>query len=235
MRIHKARLTKVVAVILIVILGTLITVMALKSHHLMPFQERTQIKLPEPSYRSSVSVEEALKQRRSTRQFKADSLSLQQLSQLLWATQGITTKTGFRTAPSAGGFYPLEVYVISGRVKDLAPGVYHYNPFDNVLEIISTTDRSHELAVAAFPNGLTASRAVDLVITGAFKKAAARYGRHNERFVSMEAGHAAENLYLQATAMGLGTVAIGSFDETAVRKMLVTSDDPLYVMPVGKV
>ncbi len=181
-------------------------------------------------------VETALARRRSVRSFGAQALELSQLGQILWAAQGITgSRWATRTAPSAGALYPLEVYVVAGRVNGLAAGIYHYRPRNHALDRIGTGDRRDDLARAALGQGWMAQAPAILAITGVVARTALKYGRRAERYVFMEAGHAAQNVYLQAQTEGLGTTAVGAFRDTAVRALLGLSDqeDPLYLMPVG--
>lgn len=92
------------------------------------YELRDMVKLPEPKYSSKVSIEKALLERRSIRNYKNEPLMLSEISQLLWAAQGITDPRGFRTTPSAGALYPLEIYVVAGNVSDLSTGVWKYKP-----------------------------------------------------------------------------------------------------------
>lgn len=240
MNLSQHKSTKLSILILIVLLLALVGVVVMKRHSLLPLflhgQAVHPIKLPAPVYKSNTSVEEALKQRRSIRKFKNEALSLQQVTQLLWAAQGITSAPGFRTAPSAGGIYPLEIYIVTGNVQDLSAGVYHYLPAENSLELVASGDKRKELAMATHNQNDIQEGAIDLVITGIYKRTTAKYGNRGERFVDMEAGHAAQNVYLQAVSLGLGTVGIGAFDESAVKRSLSLpkEQDPLYLMPIGK-
>lgn len=195
-----------------------------------------KIKLPTPIYHSKTSIEEALSHRRSIREYKNEALTLQDVGQLLWAVQGVTSKTGFRTAPSAGALYPLEVYLISGKVTNLDPGIYHYVPSEHSLEKTDSDDKRSELAKAAFNQHEVRNGVVDIVITANYKRTTTKYGERGIRFVHLEAGHAAENLCLQAVSLQLGTVTIGAFNDELVKKILnLKNEDPLYIMPVGKV
>jgi SagB-type dehydrogenase family enzyme len=196
------------------------------------------VKLPPASKKGYVSVEEALWRRRSIREYSEQPLDLTQLSQLLWAAQGITLpQWGFRTAPSAGATYPLEVYVVvgSGCVKDLEEGVYHYNPRLEEIALIAGGDRRRRLAVAALDQEWVANARVNIVIAAVFERTTRRYGERGVRYVYMEAGHASQNIYLQATALGLATVVIGAFYDEQVQSVLEMPSEhkPLYIHPVG--
>ncbi|MGC9443983.1 MAG: SagB/ThcOx family dehydrogenase [Candidatus Methanospirareceae archaeon] len=195
-----------------------------------------RLKLPEPRYASNTSVEAALAQRRSVRAYSGEALTLEELSQLLWAAQGITDSWGGRTAPSAGALYPLELYIVVGTVRGLDTGVYRYRPATHELEKTKDRDVRAELADAALNQDFIGDAAIDLVICGVFNRTAEKYGERGIRYVYMEAGHAAQNVYLQAESLNLGTVAIGAFDDVAVQQLVGVQEQgrPLYIMPVGR-
>jgi len=189
-----------------------------------------EIALPPPQTRGGMSLTEALAQRRSVRSYTAQPLTWEEISQLLWAAQGITDRRGFRTAPSAGALYPLEVYLV------LPGGWYHYRPADHRLEVRGQGDLRRDLWMAGLSQEALLQAPAVLVIAGVVSRTAARYGDRAERYVFLEAGHAAQNLLLQATALGLGAVPIGAFDDEEVRRVLGLSPDetPLYLIPVGR-
>jgi SagB-type dehydrogenase family enzyme len=189
------------------------------------------IKLPQPQLKGNVSLEETLQQRRSIREYTNVSVSLGELSQLLWAAQGITNSEGFRTTPSAGALYPLEVYAVN------ATGVYHYNSLNHSLEQISSENVQENLAKAALNQNAVRQAPLKLVITGVYERTAAKYGARAERYVLLEAGHAAQNVLLECTSLGLGAVPIGAFDDSTVREVIGAPADhqPLYIIPVGHV
>lgn len=194
-----------------------------------------EVKLPHPAYSGQISIEEALKKRRSIRQYKNQAISLQQIAQLLWAAQGITSETGCRTAPSAGALYPLEIYLIARDVKNLSTGVYHYKPQKHTLEKLKEGDVSLQLTKAALGQQAVKSSAANIVIAAVFSRTVKKYGKMGKRFVFMEAGHAAQNIYLQAVSLNLATVSIGAFDNTQVRKALgIIDEELLYILPVGE-
>lgn len=220
-------------VLLLIVLSILIIGFIMKHKNV---KTPATIALPSPIYKSNVSIEEALLKRRSVREYKDEPISLQQVSQLLWAAQGITSTIGLRTAPSAGALYPLEIYLIVGNVIGLAPGVYHYVPTIHMLELMSEGDKRNNLARAALAQNDVQHGSVDIVISAIYQKTTVKYGDRGKRYVYMEAGHAAENIYLQVISLGLGTVTIGAFDNSAVKSVLnlPSKEDPLYIMPVGK-
>jgi SagB-type dehydrogenase family enzyme len=194
------------------------------------------IPLPEPRYAGEVSVEESLRARRSERSFAADALTAGELGQILWAAQGITDPRGYRTAPSAGALYPLEVSVVIRDVENLSPGVYRYLPGEHALIPLASGDRTADLAEAAHGQEAVAGAPAALVISAVPSRTTVKYGERGMRYVYMEAGHAAQNVYLQATAWNLSTVSIGAFDDEAVAAVVPMDEDeaPLYIMPVGR-
>ena len=199
-------------------------------------ERETVIELPEPQYDSDVSLEQTLLQRRSIRSYTGEPLTLQEVSQLLWAAQGVTSPRGFRTAPSAGALYPLQVYLLAGDVQDLTEGVYQYRPDQHQLVKVIDGDKRTELCDAALMQSCVKDGAVVLVFTGVYERTISKYGDRGIRYVHIEVGHAAENLYLQATAMGLGMVTVGAFHDEQVAKLLNLSPDEhaLYIIPVGR-
>ncbi|AMM53060.1 SagB/ThcOx family dehydrogenase [Pyrococcus kukulkanii] len=194
------------------------------------------IKLPEPRLTGEMSVEEAIAKRRSIRRYRNESLTLQELSQLLWAAQGITEPNRkFRAAPSAGATYPFEVYVVVGKVKDLEPGIYHYDPFSHSIKLIKRGDFRRALQKAALNQAWVGSAAIDIVLVAYYERTTKYYGERGRMYVHMEAGHIGQNIYLQATALNLGTVAVGAFYEDQVAEILGVDGVPLYIFPVGKI
>ncbi len=155
-----------------------------------------RIKLPVPRYKSGVSIEQALHERRSVRRYKNEPLVIADVSQLLWSAQGITSPNGFRTAPSAGALYPLEVYLVVGNVKGLMRGVYKYYPNQHEIAKIKDRDVRAELAIAALGQGWVKDAAIDIVFAAVYERVTRKYGKRGIRYVHMEAGHAAQNIYL---------------------------------------
>lgn len=210
-------------------------------------QEADVIPLPDPVLDGDLSVERALVQRRSVREFAADALQLEELGQLLWAAQGITEPTpapedwpwgewggGLRTAPSAGALYPLELYVLATNVAGLEAGLYRYRPREHGLERVG--EPTGGLAAAALGQRAIAEAPAVVVIAAEYRRTAAKYGDRAERYVHIEVGAAAENVYLQAEAAGLATVFIGAFRDEQVQETLALPDRhaPLGLMPVGR-
>lgn len=194
------------------------------------------IKLPQPLFDSKTSVETALHERRSIRDYRNIPIALSDLSQLLWAAQGPSGTGGGRTTPSAGALYPLEVTVIVGNVAGLQAGIYLYKPENHELLKIKEGDNRAELSKAALGQSAILNAPAVIVISAVYERTMTKYGERGIRYVHMEAGHAAENIYLQAVSLNLGTVVIGAFDDDAVKKAanLTVREQPLYIMPVGK-
>jgi SagB-type dehydrogenase family enzyme len=176
-------------------------------------------------------LEQALSRRRSQRQFARDNLTIGQVGQILWATQGITSPQGFRTAPSAGATYPLDIYVLwSGRAA-------RYDSSRHRLDIVYDQDRQPQVAETTIQPEIILAAPVVFIIVGVYERTAGRYGRERAgRYVCMEAGHAAQNLLLQASALGLGGVTIGAFDDERLSTAmeLPLGHSPLYVIPIGR-
>ncbi len=194
------------------------------------------LKLPEPRRSGRCSLEEALSQRRSVREYAGSPATLAEVAQLLWAAQGITAPEGRRSAPSAGALYPLEIYVVSGQVEGLAPGVYKYLPAAHALRQVAEGDRRRDLAPAALEQSCVREAPLVLVLAGVYARTSVKYGSRAPRYVHMEAGHAAQNVCLQATALALGSVPVGAFEDARVRRVagLEEGEEPLYLLPVGR-
>ena len=199
-------------------------------------KEPKLITLPKPALDGTLSVEASMHRRKSARSYATGALTIAEVSQLLWAAQGINRQNGMRTAPSAGALYPLEVYLVAGNVDDLPPGVYHYHPHEHALELITGGDLRPDLARAALRQSCIENGAIDLVLAGVYERTSIKYGSRASRYVHMEIGHAAQNIYLQAVALDLGTVVVGAFDDERVQRTLMMKDNeaPLCIMPVGR-
>ena len=192
--------------------------------------------LSSPKTKGSISVEEALVSRRSRRSFNDTALSIDQLSQILWAAYGISDGNNLRTSPSAGALYPLEIYAVIGNITGIEPGVYKYISREHKIIRKISTDVRDELSAAALNQSMIKDAPLTVVYTAVFDSVIERYGdRGRERFVFIETGHSAQNIYLQAEALGLGTCAVGAFTDDKVSELLElpTDEIPLYIMPVG--
>jgi SagB-type dehydrogenase family enzyme len=202
-----------------------------------PAADAGVIALPYPRTDSDTSLEAALLGRRSVRSYQDEPLILAEIGQLLWAAQGVTDPArGYRTAPSAGALYPLEVYLIAGKVEGLPPGVYRYGPGAHNLTPVKTGDQRDALYEAALRQAPVRQAPAVLVIAAVTERTTGKYGERGIRYVHMEAGHAAQNALLQAVALGLGAVVIGAFEDDDVRQVtgMPAAEQPLYLVPVGK-
>ena len=196
----------------------------------------SRIVLPEPVFEGKVSTEKALQKRRSVRDYEDNPLTLQEVSQLLWAAQGITGPYGMRTAPSAGALYPLEVYLVAGRVNEIPAGIYKYRPRGHELVKIAEGDKRYNLYLAALEQEAVNDGAAALVIAAVYKRTTIKYRERGIRYVHMEVGSVAQNIYLQATSLNLGTVFVGAFDDESVKKIMAMPEDeePLAILPLGR-
>ena len=194
------------------------------------------IKLPAPGYQSGISIEKALLQRRSVRDYKAQPLKISEVSQILWAAQGITDERGLRTVPSAGALYPLEVFLVAGNVSGLPAGAYRYKPAGHELVKVAEGDRRAELCEAARGQKSVKNSAAVVVFTAIYERSTVKYGDRGIRYSHIEVGCASQNVYLQAVSLDIGTVFIGAFDDSQVRQLLSLDDNehPQCIMPLGK-
>lgn len=194
------------------------------------------INLPAPRLTGDMPLEETLAARRSVRSYSGEALTLADAAQLLWAAQGITyPERGFRTAPSAGALFPLEIYLAAGSVDGLEPGLYKYLPHQHQLQLIVAGDVRPTLRdVAVGQSMLTGAPAV-ICVSGIVSRTSVKYGARAQRYMLIEAGHAGQNVCLQAVALGLGAVTIGAFSDESLRQVLQlpAGEDPLYLIPVG--
>jgi SagB-type dehydrogenase family enzyme len=194
------------------------------------------IKLPKPIMKGNVSVEEALRRRRSTRKFPKKPLSLQEVSQLLWAAQGVTGAFNERTAPSAGATFPLETYVVSGLVDDLPPAVYKYRVRAHELHRMVDGDQRAKLAEASLGQDCVRTCAAAVVLSAVYQRTVDEYGERGVSYVHMEVGHVGQNVHLEAGALGLGAVVVGAFDDERVADILEMPEEesPVYIIPIGR-
>lgn len=200
--------------------------------------------LPTPNKDGNLTVEEALSKRRSHRHFQNRAISVTELSQVLWASYGVTMpredysflRGGLRTAPSAGALYPLEIYVLVGNVKNMEQGVYKYISEKHKMERTIDKDIRENLCNAALNQEMIQKAPAVLVYSAVFSRTENKYGdRGRERYVYMEVGHSAQNVYLQVESLHMGTCAIGAFDDEKVKEImqLPAREEPLYIMPIG--
>lgn len=187
------------------------------------------IDLPAPATNGAMSLEQALARRRSVRQFAADPLPLSYIGQLFWSAQGITSPDGKRAAPSAGGLYPLELYALTDE------DVLHYLPEGHRAEARPARRWRDALQRAAFGQEVAAGAPAVIIVTADPARTEAKYGPLAADFVQREAGHATENLLLQATALGIAAVPVGGIDAAAVAEILALPPNMIvvYIIPVG--
>ncbi|MBP2671361.1 MAG: nitroreductase [candidate division NC10 bacterium] len=191
--------------------------------------------LPEPAIASDRCLNAILQNRRTTRAFSPQPVSLAEVAQLLWAAQGITSPEGYRTAPSAGALYPLELHLVAGDVEGLPAGHYRYQPRLHALKAADLGDNRQLIAKAALHQDWIAQAPVVVVVSAIASRTTGKYGQRGLRYVHMEVGHASQNLLLQAVALGLGGAVVGAFDDTALKDLLRLPGDehPLAILPVG--
>lgn len=188
------------------------------------------IMLPEPAMKGEISLEEALMGRKSVRKFRNEKLDMKQVSQILWSAQGINRKgTHFKTCPSAGATYPLTAYAVTEE------GIFHYIPEGHKLEKIQDGDHREALSQACLGQRCVAEAPLSVVFTAVYENTTGRYGDRGIMYVHMEAGHAAQNIHLQAVALGLGSVPVGAFTDEKVAKIIKCDkkEIPIYIVPVG--
>ena len=187
-------------------------------------------KLPDPSTTGTHPLEDAIRSRRSVRDFKSDPVSEQDISQLLWAAQGVTGDQGYRAAPSAGAFYPLETYVITDE------GVYHYLVEAHSLERVADGDVRSAVRAVSFDQSCITSAPAAFLFTAVYERTCREYGGRGRMYVHMDVGHAAQNLLLQAEALGLAGVPVAAFDPAEVSRILSLPEDeePVYLVPIGR-
>jgi SagB-type dehydrogenase family enzyme len=194
------------------------------------------VRLPVPATDGTVSVEEAMQERRSIRSFDPDAtMNLDGVSQILWAAQGITSGSRLRTAPSAGAVYPFSIYLVAERVGSLPSGIYRYSPGEHQLELVIEGEFLTDIATASLNQRWIGSASILVAMVADYSVITDAYGNRGIMYTHMEAGHISQNIYLQCVSLGLGTCAVGAFDESAIAGILMLPDNEtaLYLMPVG--
>ena len=199
--------------------------------------EEIIIPLPPCDHTISMPLFEAISKRRSIRRFLPEPITIDHISRLLFSAQGVTDSRGLRAVPSAGALYPLELYVAVENVLSLNKGLYRYMPGKHVLSGIIHEGVRNGIGDAAWRQQPVLRAPVSFIITGIYFRVSGKYGEWGERFTHLEAGHAAQNLCLAATAMGLGTVVVGAFDDNKLRDFLGAGENetPLYIIPAGRI
>ncbi len=189
------------------------------------------ISLPAPRHHSSISLEHALANRRTIRAIGPDTITLSDLSQLLWAGQGITDELGHRTAPSGYGVYPLELYVVAARVDGLDPGAYRYHPQEQALSSIPNGPEMGRLVTLSGGQEVVKRAAVAVLIAGTIEPMEAKVGARAIHSLNLEAGHVAQNILLQATALDLAATPAAGFDK---EELNLPDGQTLYMVLAGK-
>jgi len=194
--------------------------------------------LTPPILDGGMSLEKAIKQRRTVRSFERTPITKQQFSQILWAAQGITENRRFkRAAPSGGALYPADVYVVVGQscVEELTAGVYHYIPSDHSVQKGADGDRRRDIAIASLGQMWMASAPVQFVVTAEYSRITIKYGDRGVRYALIEIGHIGQNIFLQCQAVGLAAGIVGAFNDREVARVLgiETDHEPIIIFPVG--
>jgi SagB-type dehydrogenase family enzyme len=194
-----------------------------------------KVKLSEPKVSGKSLIEELIEKRRSVRRYTERKLSESVISHILWVAQGISSEDGLRTAPSAGALYPLEVHIVAGEGSGLEPGTYRYIPEEHMLIQEIAGDVREQLSRAALSQPMVKNAFVSIVISAVYPRITSKYGKRGLRYAHMEAGHAAQNIYLLGVELGIGTCTIGAFEDEEVKKVLKlpVNEDPLYILPLG--
>ena len=197
-----------------------------------------KIKLPKPEYKG-MTVEEAIKNRRSVRNYSTKAISKAQLSQLLFTAQGETGKMygqALRSAPSAGALYPFEIYVVVNNVQDVPQGIYHYCVLEHSLEQLKAGDFSGKITDAGLEQEMLGDAGVTFVLSAIFERVRCKYGERGFRYVYIEAGHISQNIYLQSVSLGLGSVCAGAFLDEKVNQVIDVDgrkEAAIYLHAVG--
>jgi SagB-type dehydrogenase family enzyme len=204
------------------------------------YPDAETVKLPEPVISAGKFIWDVLSQRRSRRNYSDVSLSMKELSQMLWATQGVTAQSGryaFRTAPSAGALYPIETYVLVNRVKDLEAGIYHYDILNHKLEVLKKGDFGMKISQAALGQTMLNEAAFVFIWTAVVARSKWKYRERAYRYIYMDAGHIGQNAYLAAETLGLGCCTVGAFFDEAVDSIIGIdgkNEISVYLCSVGK-
>jgi SagB-type dehydrogenase family enzyme len=204
------------------VLGDMFRAKPKKPPQYKTYPSSKKVELPKPKYRGMV-LEEAIEKRRSIRNYSKEAISMAQLSQLLFAAQGVTGKMydkALRTAPSAGALYPFEVYVVINNVQDVPQGIYHYLVLDHALELVKAGDFSGKISDAGLDQDMLGAAGVTFVLSAIFDRVRCKYGERGYRYAYMEAGHISQNIYLQAVSLGLGSVCAGAFLDEKVNRLV---------------
>jgi len=202
----------------------------------LKFNKFEHISLPEPTFISNTSIENALLSRRSTRIFKNNPLKISDISQLAWSAQGVNDPRGFRTTPSAGAFYPLNLYIVVQNITDLPCAIYKYKPEEHELLKINQEKEINNYWITTMEQYSIKNSAAIFIFSAKLEQIIASYGAYGKKFLYMEVGHTTQNIYLQSTSLEIGTTIIGGINEKEIRQLvnMPLHEHPLCIMPVGK-
>jgi len=194
--------------------------------------------LTQPLLDGDMSLEKAIKKRRTIRSYRDEPVTEKQFSQILWAAQGITEDSGFkRAAPSGGALYPVDIYAVVGRngVKGLTAGVYRYKPNNHSVTKVIDGDGRKDLAIASLSQMWMAEAAVLFVVTAEYDRITVKYGNRGIRYALIEVGHVGQNIFLQCQTLGLAAGIVGAFNDRHVSRIIGAEKkhEPLLIMPVG--
>ncbi len=202
------------------------------------YDKAQKVELPKPSF-AGLSVEKAIQKRKSVRSFMESPMNLEQLARILLSANGITQQRGGiarRATPSGGALYPLDLYVIATNVDELTNGLYHFQVSDSSLELVKEGDFSIQIFEAANEQRAVGASPITIILTARFGRITQKYADRGYRYAYIEAGAACQNIYLQATSLDMGTVAVGAFNDDSLNELLGIDglhEAALLIMPVG--
>ncbi|MCX8159778.1 MAG: SagB/ThcOx family dehydrogenase [Candidatus Saccharicenans sp.] len=195
--------------------------------------------LPAPDRDNGWPLFRTLNARRSVREFQKKPVSLQALSQVLWAAYGVTLKAGdflLRTAPSAGALYPVDIYVLAREVESLSPGLYHFVPANQTLRQRYEGNFNELLADAALNQDFLSEASFVLALTAVFERTTWKYGARGFRYIYLDAGHVAQNAALAAVSLGLGSCPVAAFFDDEINSLLGVNparESAIYLLAIG--
>ena len=198
-----------------------------------------RIKLPTPDYRGII-LEDAIRKRRSIRDYRDEAISLKELSNLLFSAQGITGRylgIPLRAAPSAGALYPFEIYIYAHNIEGLERGIYHYDPLDHYLEFIRKGDFRQDLFKAGLYQNMFLKAPLIFIYVAVFERTTQKYGDRGYRYIYIEAGHIAENVFLESVSLGLGSCVVGAFFDDMINRIIGVDgkrESAIYIQTIGR-
>ncbi len=204
------------------------------------YPDAPKYKLDAVQIKGGMPLWEAINRRRSIRNFKSKPMARNDLSQLLWSTQGITHEAvgfEFRAAPSAGALYPVETYLAAHNIEEIEPGIYHYGVRNHELEQLEKGDFRESVARAALDQDMAFSANVVFIWTAVFQRSKWKYNQRAYRYVYLDAGHIAQNLALAAVSLNFGTCQIGALYDEEVNALLGIDGEEesvVYMTVVGQ-